>query len=293
MRVVMEAGGSSQWVSRLIEGCGHEVVVCAPRRVRLIAESTLKSDEIDAEVLARLGRIDHGFLGRVTHRSEEAQQQRANLTVRSALVGSRARWINTVRGILRGFGYRVPGGRSKSFHDRCAKVALPEELRAAIQPLLSQLEMVSEEIERLEEELETIAAKLPIVQHLREIHGVGLLTALYFVLSVDDPERFRRSRDVAAFFGLRPCLRGSGDVKYYGKITKEGDPEMRRLLVQAAHAMMNTRKPCRLQQWAFEVERRRGKGKALTALARKIAVLMHRLWITGEAFEAFPHQKKA
>ena len=293
MRVVMEAGGSSQWVSRVIEECGHEVVVCAPRRVRMIAESTLKTDQIDAEVLARLGRIDHGFLGRVTHRGEEAQLLRANLTARSALVEARAKWINTVRGVLRGFGYRVSGGRSGTFHARCAKVLLPADLRAVIQPMLTQLEAVTEEIERLEEKLEEIATEIPVVQHLQEIPGVGLIVALYFVLSVDDPGRFRRSRDVGVFFGLRPCLRGSGDVRHYGRITREGDPEMRRLLVQAAHGMMNTRTPCRLQRWAAELELRRGKGKATVALARKIAVLMHHLWVTGESFQAFPNQEAA
>lgn len=292
MRVVMEAGGSSQWVSRLIEENGHEVVICAPRRVRLIAESTLKNDEVDAEVLARLGRIDPGFLGRVTHRSEEAQLLQANLTARSALVKSRAKWVNTVRGILRGFGFKVGGGRSGNFPKRCAKVEIPEELRKTIQPLLTQLELITEEIERIEKTLESIAEGIPEVNHLRRIPGVGLLVALYFVLSIDDPERFHRSRDVAAFFGLRPSVRGSSDVKHYGKITKEGDPEMRRLLAQAAHAMMNSKKECRLKDWATEVAARRGKAKATVALARKIAVLMHHLWATGEVFRPYPSTTK-
>ena len=293
MRVVMEAGGSSQWVSRLIEEIGHEVVVCAPRRVRLIAESTLKSDEVDAEVLARLGRIDVGFLGRAQHRSERAQLRMAHLTVRSALVQSRTKWINTVRGILRGFGYRVPGGRSGTFHQRCAKLAMPKELREAAQPLLTQLEQITEEIERLEGELETMAAELPVVQHLQSIPGVGAIVALYFVLSIDDPYRFRRSRDVAAFFGMHPSLRGSGEIKHFGRITKEGDPEMRRLLVQAAHGMLNSRNSCALQLWAIKLAERRGKAKAVVALARKIAVLMHHLWANGVVFEAFPSRKAA
>ena len=97
MRVIMEAGGSSPWVSRLIEECGHDVLVCPPRRVRLIAESTLKTDEIDAEVLARLMRIDAGFLGSVTHRSEQAQLLRSKMTVRSSLVQARTKWTNTIR----------------------------------------------------------------------------------------------------------------------------------------------------------------------------------------------------
>lgn len=292
MRVIMEAGGSSQWVSRIVEGSGHDLVLCVPRRVRLIAESTLKSDEIDAEVLARLGRIDPGFLGKANHRSEEAQLLQTNLTVRSALVKSRANWVRTAQGVLRGFGYRIPGGQSRNFPKRCAKVEIPEELRTAIQPLLDQIEAISEEIERIEKKLETIAEGIPEVNHLRRIPGVGLLVALYFVLSIDDPERFHRSRDVADFFGLRPTVRGSGEVLHYGRITKQGDPEMRRLLVQAAHVMMNGKKGGRLKDWANEVAARRGKPKAAVALARKLAVLMHHLWVTGEVFKPYPNGSK-
>ena len=292
MQIVMEAGGSSQWVSRLIEESGHAALVCPPRQIRMIAESTLKSDKIDAEILARLGRVDSGFLGRVTHRSEEAQLLQANLTARSALVKSRTKWVNTVRGILRGFGYKVSGGATATFHQRCANTDIPEPLMETIRPLLTQLELINEEIERIEEKLNTIACGLPEVDHLRCIPGVGLLTALCFVLSIEDPERFRRSRELPAFFGLRPSVRGSGDVKHYGKITKQGNPEMRRLLVQAAHAMMNSKADCDLKRWATKVEARRGKGKATVALARKMAALMHHLWITGEVFRPFPSKAK-
>ena len=293
MRVVMEAGGSSPWVSRLVESCGHEVIVCSPRRVRLIAESTLKADAVDAEVLARLVRIDPGFLGSVTHRSEEAQRLRSQLTVRSALVEARTKWINTVKGILRGFGYRVAGGGPRTFPQRVAKLDLPAELREVVKPLLAQLDLVTAEIDRREEDLEMVAKELPAVEHLRRIPGVGLIVALYYVLTIDDPERFRKSRDVAAYFGLRPTMRSSASVSYFGRITREGDPEMRRLLVQAAHGLLRTRARSHLQDWAVELAGRRGKGKAVVALARKIAVLMHRLWVTGEVFQPYPHKQAA
>ena len=289
MKVALEAGGSSPWVSRLIQSMGHDVVVCAPRRVRLIAESTMKTDEIDAEVLARLVRVDEGFLGRVTHRSESAQLQRGLMTARTALVNARSKWVHSARGILRSFGFRVPGGSTSRFHERCAKVELPDDLRSVIQPLLNQIEQVSEEIQALNDRLETIAASHPVVQHLQAVPGVGTIVALYFVFSIDDPDRFQRSRDVAAFFGLRPSFRGSADICHYGRITKEGDPEMRRLLIQAAHGMINSRKSCALQQWALKLAARRGKKKALVALARKLSVLLHHLWVTGEVFKPFPN----
>lgn len=289
MKVAMEAGGSSPWVSRLIESMGHDVVVCAPRRVRLIAESTMKTDKIDAQVLARLVRVDEGFLGRVTHRSESAQLQRGLMTARTALVNARSRWVHSARGILRSFGFRVPGGSTSRFHERCAKVEMPDDLRAIVQPLLNQTEQVSLEIQALDDLLEDIAATNPVAQHLQAVPGVGTIVALYFVFSIDDPDRFQRSRDVAAFFGLRPILRGSGEVCHSGRITKEGDPEMRRLLIQAAHGMFNSRKSCALQQWALKLAARRGKKKALVALARKIAVLLHHLWVTGEVYRPFPN----
>ncbi len=293
MRIVVEAGGSSPWVSRLLERLGHEVIVCSPRRVRLIAESTLKNDKVDAEVLARLLRIDPVFLTPVRHRSEKAQLMRSKLLVRRSLGEARSKWINTVRGLLRAFGYRVSGNASHTFTGRVDRMNLPDELLEVIEPLLEQLDLVSGEIARRDEELAGMAREIPAVDRLQQIPGVGPITSLYFVLSIDDPHRFRRSRDVAAFLGLRPVMRETGDTSHYGRITKEGDSEMRRLLVQAAHAMMITRADCALKQWAKEIEGRRGKGKKSVALARKLAVLMHHLWVTGEDFEAFPKQKAA
>jgi len=293
MRVVLEAGGSSPWVSRLLEGLGHEVVVCSPRRVRLIAESSLKNDKVDAEVLARLVRLDPEFLKPIQHRSEEAQLLRASLKVRRAMVDSRTAWINTVRGLLRSFGYKVAGKAAHTFVDRADRMKLPEELKKAIEPMLEQLDLLSGEIERRDERLEEIAETLPEVEHLRQIPGVGVIVALYFVLTIDDPDRFRNSREVAAFFGLRPAMRESASMSHYGRITKEGDPEMRRLLVQAAHACLLTKADSELKRWTLALAERRGKGKAVVALARKLAVLMHHLWVTGEVYQAFPNNDSA
>jgi transposase len=293
MRVAMEAGGTSPWASRLLESLGHEVVVCSPRRVRLIAESTLKNDKVDAEVLARLVRLDPGFLKPIRHRSEEAQLLRGNLKVRSAMVEARTKWINTVRGLLRSFGYKVSGKAAHTFAERVDRMGLPGELRAVIEPLLQQLDLLTGEIDRRNEHLEEMVKDLPEVEHLREIPGVGPVVATYFVLTIDDPDRFKNSRDVAAFFGLRPSMRESASVTRFGRITKEGDPEMRRLLVQAAHACLLTKADSELKRWALALAERRGKGKAVVALARKLAVLMHRLWITGEVYQAFPNNRAA
>jgi len=289
MRVAMEAGGTSPWVSRLLGSLGHEVVVCSPRRVRLIAESTLKNDTVDAEVLARLVRLDPEFLKPIQHRSEQAQLLRGNLKVRSAMVEARTKWINTIRGLLRSFGYKVSGKAPHSFAERVDRMKLSSELRAVIEPLLQQLDLLSGEIERRNEHLEEMVKDLPEVAHLRKIPGVGPVVATYFVLTIDDPDRFKYSRDVAAFFGLRPSMRESASTTHFGRITKEGDPEMRRLLVQAAHACLLTKADSELKRWALALAQRKGKGKAVVALARKLAVLMHRLWVTGEVYQAFPN----
>ena len=179
VRVVMEAGGSSLWISRLLDSFGHEVVVCSPRRVRLIAESKLKNDKVDAEVLARLVRLDPEFLKPIQHRSEEAQLLRANLKVRSAMVEVRTKWINTVRGLLRSFGYKVSGKAPQTFVKRVDQMELSGELRVVIEPLLEQLGLLSGEITRRNEHLEEMVKELPEVEHLREIPGVGPVFATY------------------------------------------------------------------------------------------------------------------
>ena len=120
---------------------------------------------------------------------------------------------------------------------------------------------MSGQIGRCNEELEKLAEEIPRLPST-EIPGVGLIAAMYFVFTVDDPQRFRNSRDVAAFFGLRPSMRESGGTHSYGSITKEGDPEMRRLLIQAAHGLMHSRRDCALKTWAKLMEERRGKSKA-------------------------------
>lgn len=293
MRVVVEACGMSPWVSRLVGELGHEVIVCSPRRVRLIAESTLKNDTVDAEVLARLVRLDPAFLKPITHRSEEAQLLRSRMLVRRALIDARTKWINHVRGILRSVGFTVSGRNADSFGERVDKIKLPLEVRDVIGPLLEQIDLVSGEIGRCNQELEKLGKEIPEVAHLTEIPGVGLIVAMYFVFTVDDPQRFRNSREVAAFFGLRPSMRESGGKHSYGRITKEGDPEMRRLLIQAAHALMHSRRECSLKTWAKQIEARRGKSKAKVALARKLAVLMHHLWVTGEVYSDYPQRLAA
>ena len=287
VRVCLEAGGSSPWVDRLLRELGQEVYVCNPRRVRLIAESTLKNDQIDAHTLARLVRLDPSFLCPITHRREDTQRARAGLKVRATLVKSRTACINSVRGLLRGFGYRLGKGTTEKFPQRVEQAALPEELRRLVAPLVTTIAQLSARIQDLDQQVKALAQASPVATHLQSIPGVGPVVALALVYCLEDPSRFKRSRDVAGFLGLRPCLRASADTRHQGRITKQGDPMMRTLLVQAAHALLRSKTDSELKRWAEQLAFRVGKNKAVVALARKLAVLMHRLWTTGEVYA--PH----
>jgi transposase len=292
MRVCIEASGISPWVSRVLGECGHEVVVANPRRVRLIAESSLKTDHVDAMILAQLGRMNPAFLCPVTHRSEETQMERAELRVRDALVQARASFIHTVRGLLRSFGVRLPRCNAECFAKRCAAVAMKERLQALVTPLIEAIAQLDERIAAMDQRVLELGEVHPVAERFQDIPGVGPLVALAYITTIEEPHRFRRSRDVGPYLGMRPRLRASGGQEHRGRITKEGDHQMRRLLVQAAHGMLRSRRECALKRWAEGLIPRIGKRKAVVALARKLAILMHHLWVSGESFEAFAQAKR-
>lgn len=289
-RVVMECGSMTPWLHRLLAGWGHDVVVVNPRRVRLIAESTLKSDRIDAEILARLSRFDPQLVGSLYQRSYEGQVLRTQLRVRTELVRARTRLINSVRGTLRAHGYRMSSCVASSFVVRFELLALEDDLRLALEPLLEMIGQLTEQIERLRQEIVEYSESDELLVRLQEVPGVGPIVSVAYFAWMDRAERFRRSRDVAACLGLRPRIRSSGGKTVQGKITREGDAEMRRLLVQAAHASFQCQKDSELRRWAAQLAERVGKKKAVVAVARKIAVILHRLWITGHHYQAFPQQ---
>ena len=286
--VVLECGPSSAWVARVVGQMGHDVSVVNARRVRLIAESSLKTDGVDAEVLARLSRLDLQLLRPVHQRSAEARALRSRLRVRASLLRSRTALINGVRGTLRCEGYRMRSCAPARFVAVFSALSLPEALRQILEPMIATIAHLNQTLEPLEEDLKREAKADERCRRLQSVPGVGPLVSLAFVGWMDDPERFARSRDVAGCLGLRPSLHRSGDRERRGRITREGDREMRRLLVQAAHAALRTRRDSALKRWAESLTERLGRRKAVVALARKIAVLMHHLWVTEQSFEAFP-----
>ena len=293
MRICIEASGLSPWVGRILTALGHEVIVANAQRVRLIAESTLKNDTVDAETLARLVRMDPGLLCPIRHRSEATQRLRGMLRVRRSLVNSRTACLNTARGLLRSFGYRVPGQRPERLARALTTGKVPEALCGLVAPLVATALELDEKVQALDDEVIEAGQAFAEVARFQQVPGIGPLVALSFVLCIEDPSRFRSSRDIPSFLGLRPRMRESAERSHFGRITRHGDAEMRRLLVQAAHGCLRSRQDTELKRWAEQLAGRIGKKKAVVALARKLAVVLHRLWVTGEDYQALRHKVAA
>lgn len=288
-RVVLECGTHSPWISRLLTEAGHEVVVANARRVELIARSQRKTDKIDAELLARLGRFDTELLHGITHRGAQAQADLATLRSRAALVRARTQLVCHVRGSVKSVGGTLVKCDPECFHKR-APEQVPEELRDALLPVIETIGVLNERIKQLGRHAERVSQeRYPETALLRQVTGVGALTALCFVLVLDDPHRMRRSRDVGPFLGLVPGVRDSGQSEPQMRITKAGDVMLRSLLVQAAHYVLGPFGPdCDLRRWGEHIagqDPRRGKKRAVVAVARKLSVLLHHLWVTGEVYD--------
>lgn len=288
-RIILEAGTHSPWVSRLLEEMGHQVIVANARKVRLIYESDRKNDKLDARMLARLGRLDVSLLCPIRHRSAEVQVDLAVVRSRNAVVAARTQLVNSVRGMVKAIGGRLSRSTTAAFAHQ-ALPQVPEALKLAVAPLLKSICVLTEQIHRYDEQIERLAEKkYSETRLLRQVKGVGPLIALTYVLTIEDPTRFRRSRDVGSFLGLRPKQCESGDSSPQLGISKGGNSHLRWLLVQAAQYTLSRLAPdSRLRRWGLELTVRGGKNakkRAVVAVARKLAVLLHRLWVTGEVYE--------
>jgi transposase len=289
MRIAIETGTHSPWVSRLLEECGHEVLVANARKLRLIYANKRKTDEVDAENLARLARVDPKLLYPLKHRGEDSQAHLALIRSRQALVGSRTQLVNHVRGAVKSFGARLPKCPARSFHNK-APEHIPEALLPALGPILEQIGSLTQRIRDYERQLETISREnYPETELLRQVEGIGPLTALTFVLTVEDPYRFEKSRSVGAYLGLVPATERSGDRDPQKRISKEGDEMLRKLLVGSAHYILGPfGSDSDLRRHGEKIASRGGKNakkRAAVAVARKLAVLLHRLWISGEVYD--------
>jgi transposase len=289
VRIALEAGKHSPWMSRLLEDLDFEVVVANPRKTRLIYENRRKSDRVDAQHLARLARADPELLHPIRHRSREAQVDLAAVRARDALVRSRTQLINHVRGAVKSLGSRIPKVSAQSFARR-AMAEIPGELQPALSPLVRTIQDLTDRIRALERELEVrTREQYPECELLQAIKGVGVVTALTYRLVIEDPRRFPRSRTVGAYLGLAPAQKDSGELSPQLRITKSGDALLRRLLIQAAHYILGPfGEDCDLKRYGERIAARGGpkaKRIAVVAVARKLAVLLLRLWAAGEVYD--------
>ena len=287
-RVVLEVGTHSPWVNRFVTELGHEVIVANPRAVRSIAESDRKTDRHDAEQLARLGRADVKLLHPIRHRSEEVQRHHALLAVRNQLVKARTGLVVQARGLAKALGERLPRSTPEAFPRRMRGKGLAT-LLPGMRVIVETVETLNEQISALERDIEmTSRTHYPHTMLLRQVPGVGSITAFAYVLTIEDPKRFPRSRAVGSYLGLRRKLRDSGASRPELGITKAGDPELRRLLIQCAHYILTLGPDSDLRRFGLRLIARGGaaaRQRAAVAVARKLAVLLHRLWLTGEVYE--------
>jgi len=287
--VAIETGTHSPWVSRLLTECGHKTLVANARELRLIYGNKRKRDPEDARRLARTARLDPTLLCPIEHRSLEHQVDLATLRARFALVSARTELIQHVRGAVKSFGARIASCSAPAFHSK-ARGQIPQDLEPALLPLLDAIGELTARINAYEEAIggKLSQEKYPETKCLRQVPGVGPITALTFVLTLGDPRRFRHSRSVGAYVGLTPRLADSGDSSPQLRITKAGDNTLRRLLVGSAQYILGPFGPdTDLRRFGHAISRRGGKNakkRAVVAVARKLAVLLHRLWITGKDF---------
>lgn len=297
LRVAIEAGTHSPWVSRLLEECGHEVLVANARKIRLIYAEGRKTDRVDAEKLARLARLDPKLLAPIEHRGERSQAHLALIRSREALVRTRARLINHVRFTVKPFGHRLPKCSAQAFHKKVAE-GMPESLKPSLAPILETIGELSARIGEYDRKLEALAEGFyPQTRLLRQIQGVGPLTALAFVLILEDPMRFASGRAVGAYAGLVPGKDQSGESDPQRRISRHGNELLRRLLVGCAHYILGPfGEDSDLRRHGEKIAHTGGKNarkRAVVAVARKLAVLLHRLWLSGEVYDPLYNARRA
>jgi transposase len=294
--VAIEVGTHSRWVSHVLQELGLDVIVANPRRLQLITKSDSKNDRADAELLARLAAADRRLLSPVHHRSDRTQADLAILKARDSFVKSRTGMVNQVRGLTKSFGGRLKKCSPVSFPNH-VRDEIPALLVPAVFPLLEAIQTQTRQIKAFDRKITKICEeRYPETKSLLQIRGVGPITALAFVLVLEDPSRFKTSRAVGAYLGLRPRQNDSGMIQKQLRITKAGNPFLRRLLVQCAHYIMGPfGEDCDLRRWGRSLARRGGKNakrRAVVAVARKLATVLHRLWITQDEYQPLRNQEQ-
>lgn len=295
--VVIEAGTHSPWISRLLTGMGHEVCVGNPRKLRAIWDADDKSDERDARILAMMYRLEPRLLHAIQHRGEQAQADLEMIKARDALVRTRASLVNHARGTVKAMGHRIPSCSVESFASR-ASAEIPAIMWNALGQIVETIGELNQRIKELDKQIRYLCRdRYPETKHLLQVAGVGPITALAFVLTIETPDRFEKSRTVGAYLGLTPRRDQSGETDKQMHITKAGNRYLRRLLVGCAQYILGAFGPdCDLRRYGDRIAARGGKRAkkcAAVAVARKLAVKLHRLWADAAEYEPLMSERKA
>jgi transposase len=285
----MEASTPCRWIKSLAEARGHEVVIANPRAIPLITSNVRKCDRNDARLLAELGQVRPQLLSPVKLREENYQAVRTLLFARQQLIKQRTALVNFVRAEVKALGELLPRSSTRCFvaHNRAL---IPATLRATLAPLLDAIQAASRAIDEYDHQVEQLSEEsFPQTRVVSQVHGVGPLVALAFVATIGDPARFSKSRDVGAYLGLVPRMNQSGPIDPALSITKCGDTYMRSLLVSSATRILGRfGADSDLRRFGLQIigsGGKRAKARARIAVARKLAVLLHRLLTTGEVYQ--------
>ena len=296
LRIALECGTHSPWMSRLLKQLGHQVIVANARKIPTITESESKNDDRDAEQLALMAAFNPKLLSPLEHRSLARQQDLNLIQARAILVKARTMIVNALRGLVKSAGGRLPVCSAQSLPAR-APAAVPPALAAVAGPLIEQIARLNMQIDAMDEQIEKLAVKYPEIGTLRSAPGVGPLVAAAYVLTLDRPDAVASSRSAGAFLGLRPGQSQSGDSDPQKRITRTGNTYLRCLLVQSAQYVLGRFGPdSALRRWGLKLAAsgaKRAKKRAIVAVARKLAVILHSMWRSGQRFEFFPQSAQA
>lgn len=288
LKVILEASPLAELAARMVEESGHEAVVIDSRLAKQLMKAKKKTDRRDARTLAEIGRS--GWYSPVHRKSAEARELRSLSKARQTVVKTRNVQASTIRGLLRAQGIRLGKVSGGEFEQRVRAVVRREVpgLRQAMESLLSLWKLAQIEEKRLAKEIAARSQADEVTRRLQSAPGVGPMISVLYRATIDDPRRFRRGEEVADYLGLAPSISQSGEMEYRGRITKEGDHQLRWHLVEGAHVLLSKGKDCALKRWGLALEKRKGSAKAKVAVARKLSILLWRLWKEGETFQAFP-----
>jgi transposase len=293
-KIGLESGNLTHYLTKGLLTMNYEVVVMESRKMAAILAVTInKTDKNDARGIAEALRVGH--YKECIHRSDDSLEIRTLLHGRGTLVEERTHLVSSIKGHLKVYGIKLGKGKDKTFREKVEGnvSALKMSTQKTIQALLNVLDVLEVEIKKLDQEVIELGRHDADIQLLQSIDGVGPITALAFKAEMDNPARFKDSKDAGAYIGLTPIQYSSGETQWQGGISKRGSRQTRCLLVEAATCLlMRSKKWSQLKGWGMKLMKKKGAKKAIVAIARKMAVMMHRMLITKEPFKRTDKSKE-